>query len=120
MADNAYPSLVLVIRHGEKPGAAGDDKDGGPHLSIRGSARAAALPALFIPGDKPAAGTGRTVLRDVARTTSGQVLGTYTFGTVKASSSRFPDAGFSSPRHRRTPAAVRSRALPRSPRRCSA
>jgi hypothetical protein len=42
-----YPAQVLIIRHGEKLGDASDDKDGGPDLSIRGSARAAALPSLF-------------------------------------------------------------------------
>jgi hypothetical protein len=42
-----YPGQVLIIRHGEKLGTA--DKDGGPDLSIRGSARAAALPSLFAP-----------------------------------------------------------------------
>ena len=44
-----YPAQVLIIRHGEKLGSASDDKDGGPDLSIRGSARAAALPSLFAP-----------------------------------------------------------------------
>jgi hypothetical protein len=94
MADNACPSLVLVIRHGEKPGAAGDDKAGGPHLSIRGSARAAALPSLFIPGGKPAAGTEELCCEMSPGSSSGQVLGTYAFGTVKASSSRFPTPNY--------------------------
>jgi hypothetical protein len=44
-----YPSLLMIIRHGEKPGDPGNDKDGGPDLSILGSARAAALPSLFTP-----------------------------------------------------------------------
>jgi len=47
------PSQVLIVRHGEKLGNAGNDKSGGPHLSIQGSARAAALPSLFVPA-KPA------------------------------------------------------------------
>jgi hypothetical protein len=47
---------TIKWQRGEKPGASGDDKGGGPHLSIRGSARAAALPSLFIPGGTPAAG----------------------------------------------------------------
>ena len=51
------PDTIYLIRHGEKLGDAGDDKDGGPHLSIRGAARAAALPSLFplVPSDPPAA-----------------------------------------------------------------
>jgi hypothetical protein len=43
------PQTLYLIRHGEKLGDPGDDKDGGPHLSVRGSARAAALPSLFMP-----------------------------------------------------------------------
>jgi hypothetical protein len=42
------PSQVLIIRHGEKLGDPKKDDDGGRHLSIQGSARAAALPALFV------------------------------------------------------------------------
>ena len=43
------PSQVLIIRHGEKVGDPRKDDDGGRHLSVRGSARAAAVPSLFIP-----------------------------------------------------------------------
>ena len=43
------PKHILIIRHGEKLGDPKSDKHGGPDLSIRGSARAAALPSLFIP-----------------------------------------------------------------------
>jgi hypothetical protein len=39
----------MIIRHGEKPGNPANDGDGGPDLSILGSARAAALPSLFTP-----------------------------------------------------------------------
>ena len=42
-----FPSLVIIIRHGEKAGDPSNDAKGGPDLSIRGSARAAALPSLF-------------------------------------------------------------------------
>lgn len=48
MSSNAL-SQVLIIRHGEKVGDPKTDNDGGPALSIRGSARAAALPSLFVP-----------------------------------------------------------------------
>lgn len=44
------PNQVLIIRHGEKVGDPKKDDDGGNNLSIRGSARAAALPSLFAPG----------------------------------------------------------------------
>ena len=47
-ADN-QPAQVLIIRHGEKVGDPKKDDDGGRHLSISGSARAAGLPALFVP-----------------------------------------------------------------------
>ena len=43
------PKQVLIIRHGEKVGDPKKDDDGGRNLSVRGSARAAALPALFVP-----------------------------------------------------------------------
>jgi len=43
----------MIIRHGEKLGDSSNDKDGGPNLSMRGSARAAALPQLFAPGAMP-------------------------------------------------------------------
>jgi len=43
------PGSVLIIRHGEKVGDPKKDDDGGRNLSIRGSARAVALPSLFSP-----------------------------------------------------------------------
>lgn len=46
------PNIVMIIRHGEKPGDPTDDKDGGPDLSVRGAARAAALPSLFLPATR--------------------------------------------------------------------
>jgi hypothetical protein len=47
------PSYVMIVRHGEKLGDSSSDKDGGPNLSMRGSARAAALPQLFAPETTP-------------------------------------------------------------------
>lgn len=47
MTNGTGPSQILIIRHGEKVGDPKKDDDGGPHLSVRGSARAAALPSLF-------------------------------------------------------------------------
>jgi hypothetical protein len=43
------PRLVYLVRHGEKLGDPDNDGDGGPHLAIQGSARASALPSLFLP-----------------------------------------------------------------------
>jgi broad specificity phosphatase PhoE len=48
MSTNTGPNQVLIIRHGEKVGDPKKDDDGGRHLSIQGSARAAALPTLFV------------------------------------------------------------------------
>lgn len=48
MSTNNAPSQVLIIRHGEKVGDPKKDDDGGRHLSVQGSARAAALPSLFV------------------------------------------------------------------------
>ena len=45
------PNQVLIIRHGEKVGDPKKDDDGGNDLSIRGSGRATALPALFVPAE---------------------------------------------------------------------
>jgi hypothetical protein len=49
MSSSKGPSEVLIIRHGEKVGDPKKDDDGGNDLSIRGSARATALPSLFVP-----------------------------------------------------------------------
>src|SRR6478752_1084661 len=49
MSSKGGPATIYLIRHGEKLGDPGNDKDGGPHLSVRGSARAAAIPLLFTP-----------------------------------------------------------------------
>jgi hypothetical protein len=49
MTTSTGPAQVLIIRHGEKLGDPANDDDGGPDLSIRGSARAAALVSLFAP-----------------------------------------------------------------------
>jgi len=48
MSTNTRPGQVLIIRHGEKLGDPKKDDDGGRHLSVQGSARATALPALFV------------------------------------------------------------------------
>lgn len=48
MTDNTFPAQVFLIRHGEKLGDPYNDDDI-PDLSIKGSARAAAIPSLFVP-----------------------------------------------------------------------
>lgn len=50
MSTSGGPKTIYIIRHGEKLGDPSSDSDDGPDLSIRGSARAAALPSLFVPG----------------------------------------------------------------------
>lgn len=49
MSTKSGPNQVLIIRHGEKVGDPKKNDDGGSDLSIRGSARATALPSLFAP-----------------------------------------------------------------------
>lgn len=49
MSHKGGPATIYIIRHGEKLGDPTSDTDGGPDLSVRGSARAAALPSLFLP-----------------------------------------------------------------------
>ncbi len=49
MSTTFCPNQVLIIRHGEKVGDPKKDDDGGRNLSVRGSARAAALAQLFVP-----------------------------------------------------------------------
>ena len=51
MADG--PLIVYIIRHGEKLGDPSRDDDAVRDLSIRGSARAAAIPSLFAPATTP-------------------------------------------------------------------
>jgi hypothetical protein len=77
---SAYPSCIYIIRHGEKLGDASNDKEGGPDLSIQGSARAAALPLLFVPANVSCILTGG----------AGNFTGHYaTVSAVKAGSPRF-------------------------------
>jgi hypothetical protein len=69
----------MIVRHGEKLGDSSEDKDGGPNLSTRGSARAAALPQLFVPAGQPygcawSAGQGQSF--------SGQYVLAQTAGTA--------------------------------------
>ena len=82
-----YPVQVLIIRHGEKLGTSSDDTDGGPDLSLRGSARAAALPSLF-------ALTQPSQLSCPLTTAKGGFQGTYTPVNVAGSPPRFQTPDF--------------------------
>ena len=90
-----YPSLVMIIRHGEKPGNPNNDKDGGPNLSILGSARAAALPSLFTP-DPSAKPVGKTsqLVCDLTAKAESQFNGAYSSSKVNAGQSRFMTPNF--------------------------
>jgi len=93
---STFPSLVMIIRHGEKPGDPKNETDGGPDLSILGSARAAALPSLFTPGTADqATGTPPQVTCGTAPAQGGQYMGTYG-ATVKIFTTppRFPVPNF--------------------------
>jgi len=90
-----FPSLVMIIRHGEKPGNPSNDKEGGPNLSVLGSARAAALPSLFTP-DPTAKPAGKTPQLDCDMTagTESQFKGAYGSSKLNAGPSRFPTPDF--------------------------
>ena len=91
---STFPTLVMIIRHGEKPGSP-DGKDGGVDLSILGSARAAALPSLFTPGAVDGAiGTPLQVTCGTVPGQSGQYTGKYGVATVPTVPPRGPGPGF--------------------------
>jgi len=81
MNGSGGPDTIYLIRHGEKLGDPDNDKDGGPDLSMRGSARAAALPSLFVP--PPAADPA--IMQACALTLTGdQFTGAYANVTLEA------------------------------------
>ncbi len=86
MSTNTRPGQVLIIRHGEKVGDPKKDDDGGRHLSIRGSARAAALPSLFA-GPLPQ-------LSCKFHTKAGTFVGEYRDIPLKGSAPRFTAPNF--------------------------
>jgi hypothetical protein len=71
----------LIVRHGEKLGSANDDAEGGPNLSPRGSARAFALPSLFVP-DTPQ-------IDCTLVAAAGSVTGTYGQVSMEGNTPRF-------------------------------
>jgi hypothetical protein len=90
-----YPTLLMIIRHGEKPGPPGNDKDGGPDLSILGSARAAALPSLFTPDPTAQALNNMQQLAcDLTVGAPSQFNGAYNSSKHAAGQSRFPTPDF--------------------------
>jgi hypothetical protein len=87
----------MIIRHGEKPGSPAQDTNGGPDLSLRGSARAAALPSLFTPDPSavpPAKNPPQQLSCDIEAGKSQQFSGTYSSSGVPAGSPRFPVPNF--------------------------
>jgi hypothetical protein len=86
-----FPLLVMIIRHGEKPGDPSNE-DGGPDLSILGSARAAALPSLFIPS--PLSGNVSQLTCKLAVGAESQFTGVYGSSKLPATESRFPTPSF--------------------------
>src|ERR1700759_1289152 len=82
----SLPSQILIVRHGEKLGTAGSDKNGGLDLSMQGSARAAALPTLFAPATPP--------LGCDLQPATGNFTGTYAAVKISGSKPRFSTPDF--------------------------
>lgn len=83
-----FPLVVVIIRHGEKPGDP-DGNDGGPNLSILGSARAAALPSLFTSDPTQSPATLQQLTCDLSgSSTEGEFNGVYAFSTAQAGQPR--------------------------------
>jgi len=80
------PNQVLIVRHGEKLGDPKKNNDGGRHLSIQGSARAAALPSLFIPA--------LPELSCKLDHTGMEFIGLYRSIPLKGKAARFPTPNF--------------------------
>lgn len=76
---STFPSVVMIIRHGEKPGDPSNDSSGGADLSIFGSARAAALAQLFTPNPAQPSAELEQLMCSVAAGSTGQFSGTYSF-----------------------------------------
>lgn len=89
-----FPSLVMIIRHGEKPGDPNNDNDGGPNLSILGSARAAALPSLFTPDPTQSPAALPQLTCDLAVGAEGEFSGVYGNSDILVGGSRFPTPNF--------------------------
>jgi hypothetical protein len=88
-ASKQYPKMLMIIRHAEKPGNASSDKNGGKHLSIRGSARAAALPSLFTPDPTATPVRAGQLGCDLKTGSSDGFTGAYEVTPVQSGASRF-------------------------------
>ena len=86
MSTNFGPKQVLIIRHGEKVGDSKKDDDGGRHLSIQGSARAAGLPLLFA--------AAQPQLSCALHHKADEFIGRYRQIPLKGKASRFPTPNF--------------------------
>ncbi len=86
MSTNFGPEQVLIIRHGEKVGDPKKDDDGGRHLLIQGSARAAGLPLLFV--------AAQPQLTCALHHGAQDFIGSYRQIPTKGTASRFPTPNF--------------------------
>jgi hypothetical protein len=86
MSTTLGPKQIFIIRHGEKVGDPKKDNDGGRNLSVRGSARAAALPALFVTA------TPQSACRLHHNTT--EFIGSYQQIPLKGTAPRFATPNF--------------------------
>jgi hypothetical protein len=91
-----YPNTVMVIRHGEKLGDPNkDDQEGGPDLSMLGSARAAALPSLFTSDPQTTPSNGMQQLScDLSASMNSQFTGSYGSHNLPAEKSPFKTPDF--------------------------
>lgn len=91
--NSPFPSAVMIIRHGEKPGDP-DNEDGGPNLSILGSARAAALPSLFTPDPAQTPATTPQLTCDLLTSFANEFGAQYGSSLLNAGDSRYPTPDF--------------------------
>ena len=91
--DAQFPKKVMIIRHGEKPGNP-ENEDGGPNLSILGSARAAALPSLFTSDATKSPATLAQLTWHLATGADDKFKGKYVDSTLKAGQARFSTPKF--------------------------
>ena len=92
--NSQFPLGVMIIRHGEKPGDPDNDTNGGPTLSILGSARAAALPSLFTPDPAQSPGTQPQLTCDLSVGAEDEFTGLYANSNINAGDSRYPPPSF--------------------------
>ena len=89
-----FPAFVMIIRHGEKPGDPDNDNNGGPDLSILGSARAAALPSLFTPNPGSVPPVLSQLTCDLTVAAESQFNGVYGNSNIQVGPPQFPTPHF--------------------------